>query len=200
MNLALPSFLAVAFVFTWWGELALAKQVFYGIGLVACLIALVLAVLAFVGMEHHDAAGALSGDIDHGGGGIFSIKPLTGFFLGFGWAGGTALEIGWSVPVAFVCAFAAGAVMLGVIVALFRGINRMRSDGTMQIASAVGAVGTVYITLPAAKAAGGQITITINGRLETLPALNTAAQALPAGEKVRVVALVDARTLLVEPI
>lgn len=74
----------------WWNELTLAKQLFYGIGLLAGLVSLGPAVLAFLGMEHHDAADALDAtSLDHSGAGIFSVKPLTGFFLGFGWRAGS---------------------------------------------------------------------------------------------------------------
>jgi membrane protein implicated in regulation of membrane protease activity len=192
--------LPVAFLLTWWDELTLAKQVYYGIGLLACIVALLLAVLAFLGLEHHDAVDALDASDAGGGSGIFSVKPLTGFFLAFGWAGGAALDFGASQPVALLAAAGAGGALMALIVLMFRGIQRMRSDGTMRIDTAVGAVGTVYVTLPPAKAAGGQITVTINGRSETMPALSRADRPVPAGEKVRVIEVVDARTLLVEPI
>jgi len=140
-------------VSTWWDELTMARQIFYGIGLLSVFVAFILAVLGFSGMEHHDAMDATDVDVDHGGGGIFSIKPLTGFFLGFGWAGGMALDAGWPLIGALATAFFAGAVMMAVIVAMFRTIVSMRSDGTVQIKDALGAIGTVYITLPPAKGA-----------------------------------------------
>lgn len=184
----------------WWAELGAARQVFYGIGFVAAFMAVVLAVLGFVGMEHHDAIDATQADVDHGGGGIFSIKPLTGFFLGFGWAGGLALDSGLPMIGALGCAALAGAVMTAVIVGMFRLIYSMRSDGTMRINDALGAVGTVYVTLPPAKAAGGQVTVNFHGRQETLAALNTATRAVASGEKVKVVEVIDGRTVLVEPL
>lgn len=184
----------------WWGELGSARQVFYGIGLVAAFLALLLAVLGFIGLEHHDAIDATSADVNHGGGGIFSVKPLTGFFLGFGWAGGLALDAGWPLIGALAAAAVAGAAMMAVIVAMFRAIVAMRSDGTMRIADALGAVGTVYITLPPAKASGGQVTVNFQGRQETLAALNATARSVPSGEKIKVVEVIDGRTVLVEPL
>ena len=184
----------------WWDRLSAAHQVFYGIGLVAALVAAILAVMGFIGMEHHDVIDATTTDLDHGGGGIFSVKPLTGFFLGFGWAGGLALDSGWSLIGAMGAATFAGAVMMAVIVAMFRTIFAMRSDGTMRIKDALGAVGTVYITLPPSKAAGGQVTVNFNGRQETFAALNAAARSVPSGEKIKVVEVIDGRTVLVEPL
>lgn len=185
----------------WWDELTLAKQLFYGIALTAGLVSLVLMVLAVFGMEHDDAVDAIaSGGIDHDAGGIFSVKPLTGFFLGFGWIGGFAMERGAAIWLAVVLGLMAGAAMMAVIVFMFRAILAMRSDGTARIQDAVGSVGTVYLTLPPAKATGGQVTVTFRGRQETYGALQSGERPIASGEKVKVVSLIDARTVLVEPL
>ncbi len=188
----------------WWTELTVAKQFFYGIGLVAGIVSIALMILAVLGMEHHDAPdvfGASDATGAHDTGvGIFSVKPLVGFFFGFGWAGGLALDAGFSFPGAIGCGLAAGGGIMGVLVLMFRAIYAMRSDGTVRIDDTVGAVGTVYITLPAAKAAGGQVVVNFKGRQETYAALCAADHAIPSGEKVKVVAVIDSRTLLVEPL
>ena len=188
----------------WWTELTLAKQFFYGIGLVAGIVSVVLMILSVLGMDHHDsidAIGATDGtDAHDSGGGIFSVKPLTGFFLGFGWAGGLAIEAGFSFIAALACALGAGVAIMAVIVLMFRAILSMRSDGTVRIDDTVGAVGTVYITLPATKAAGGQVVVNFKGRQETYDALCAADHAILSGDKVKVVAVVDSRTILVEPL
>lgn len=185
-------------VLDWWDALSLAKSIFYGIGLVAAGMALLLAVLAFIGLESHDALDALDAH-DAGGGGIFSIKPLTGFFLGFGWVGGLAMDAGLSGFAALGCGVAAGGTIMAVVVAMFRTIMGMRSDGTARIADAIGAVGTVYITVPPDKASGGQVVVNFSGRQETYAALQTGPKPLAGGEKVRVREIVDTRTVLVEP-
>ena len=182
----------------WWNELTLAKQLFYGIGMLAGLMTLLLAVMAMIGMEHDDAVDAISGADTGGDGGIFSIKPLTGFFLGFGWAGGIAMESGWSLIAALAIACVAGGALMAVVVMMFRAIYAMKSDGTVQVQKAVGAVGTVYVTVPANKAAGGQVVVNFSGRQETFAALSGAGQPISSGEKVRVISLVDNRTVLVE--
>lgn len=179
----------------WWNELTLAKQLFYGLGLAAGLVSLVLAVLAMLGMEHADAADVL--DATGAGGGLFSIKPLAGFFLGFGWAGGLALEADLSLGAALLVAFAAGGAIMAAVVLMIRAIYSLRSDGTVQIARAVGAVGTVYVTVPPQKAAGGQVVVNFSGRQETLAALTEADQPLAAGAKIKVLAVIDGSTVLV---
>lgn len=187
-------------VMRWWDELTLAKQLFYGIGLIAGAVAVVLMILSVLGMEHDDVVDAMAaGDAHHGtGGGIFSVKPLTGFFLGFGWIGGLSMSHGASLLVALLLAFAAGGAMMALLVFMFRAILVMRSDGTAQIADTIGAVGTVYITLPPKRGAGGQVTVNFKGRQETYAALQAGEGAIPSGEKVKVVATIDTRTVLVE--
>lgn len=186
----------------WWNALSLAKSVFYGIGIAAGGVAVVLALLAFIGLEHHDALDAVDSldTSDAGGGGIFSVKPLTGFFLGFGWTGGLAMDAGLSGFAALACGVFAGGAVMAAIIAMFRMILSMKSDGTVRIGDAVGAVGTVYVTVPAARASGGQVTVNFNGRQETYAALQAGPTPLAGGDKVRVCEVVDTRTVLVEPL
>lgn len=183
----------------WWAALSLAKTIFYGLGIGAALVALVLALLAIIGVEHHDAADAVNLN-DAGGGGIFSVKPLTGFFLGFGWVGGFAMDAGFSAFTATFCGVAAGGAFMAAIIVMFRMIISMRSDGTARISDTVGAIGTVYISIPAGRASGGQVTVNFKGRQETYAALPVAHDPISSGEKVRVVEVVDASTVRVEPL
>mgnify|MGYP001580333885 CR=1 FL=1 len=190
--------------FTWWARLTSAQQFFYGIGIAAGLVTLVLAVLTLFGLGDHDGdfSGHDGGGVgDHGdGSSLLSVKPITGFFLGFGWGGGIALDNGFSITVSALIALGTGGVMMVGLAALIRAIYSLRTDGTRKINDAIGAIGTVYVTLPPSRAAGGQINVTVSGRLETMPALNAALRAIPSGEKVKVVGVVDAGTLLVEPL
>jgi membrane protein implicated in regulation of membrane protease activity len=191
-------FFALFESFTWWARLSTAQQFFYGLGVVAGCVTLVMALLALIGLEHHDTD---IGATDHfDGSSLLSVKPVTGFFLGFGWGGGIALDLGLSLLVATVIAFVCGSIVMVAIAWLIRAIYSMRSDGTRQINNAIGAVGTVYVTLPASRLSGGQINVTVGGRLETLSALNAGLRAVPSGEKVKVVGVIDTNTVLVEPL
>lgn len=186
--------------FTWWAGLTGAQQLFYGIGILAGVATLVMAVLLLIGLDHHDAP---DGHVDasHGDGtSLFSTKPLTGFFLGFGWSGGIALDLGASVPVATAVGVGVGTVFMLTLAWLLKVIYSMRSDGTRQITNAVGAIATVYVSLPPSRATGGQVQVTVSGRLETVGALSVSSRAIPSGEKVKVISIVDTNTVLVEPL
>jgi len=183
-----------------WGGLTTAAQVYFSIGLLAGAVSLILGVMSAVGLEHHDVVD-LPDTLgwDAGGGGIFSVKPLTGFLLGFGWAGGIASSAGLGLVASVAVALGTGAAVMGLVVALLRLLLGMRSDGTVRIADAVDAPGTVYVGLPPSRQAGGQVTVHFRGRQETYQALNASDRAIPSGERVRVVAVLDGQTVLVEP-
>jgi hypothetical protein len=190
--------LAMLESFTWWARLTSAQQFFYGIGIVAGVVTLVMGVLALIGLEHHDTD--IGGGDSLDGSSLLSVKPITGFFLGFGWGGGIALDMGASLAIATLIGFVAGIILMITIAWLIHAIYSMRSDGTRQINNAIGAVGTVYVTLPASRVSGGQINVTVGGRLETLAALNAGLRPVPSGEKVKVVGIVDTNTVIVEPL
>lgn len=183
-----------------WAALPAAQQLFFGIGIIAGGVSLILAVMSAVGLEHHDVVD-LPESIgwDAGGGGIFSVKPLTGFLLGFGWAGGLASVAGLGLLAATAVALASGLATMGLVVGVLRLILGMRSDGTARIADTLNASATVYVSLPPSRQAGGQVTVHFRGRQETFQALNRSDRPVPSGERVRVVEVLDAQTVLVEP-
>ena len=184
-----------------WSGLPAAQQVFFGIGLLAGVVSLILGVMAAVGLEHHDVVD-LPESIgwDSGGGGILSVKPLTGFLLGFGWAGGIALGSGLGILAAIAIAVGSGLLVMGLVVALLRLILGMRSDGTARISDTLHESGTVYVSLLPSRQPGGQVTVHFRGRQETFQALNTSNRPIPSGERVRVVEVLDSQTVLVEPL
>lgn len=180
----------------WWNELTLAKQMFYGIGIFAGIVSVLLTALSMLGSDHHDSMD--TGGIHHDSIGVFSVKPLTAFFLAFGWTGGMALDNGLSLFAAIGVATLSGGVLMGVVYAMFRAMLSLKSDGTMKVSEALGAVGTVYVTVPGHKGAGGQVIVNFSGRQETFAALSAAPAPIASGEKVKVVSIIDGRTVMVE--
>jgi hypothetical protein len=190
----------VSSISTSWAELTVAQQVFFGIGIIAGVVAVVLGVMAAIGMEHHDVVDLPDAiGWDAGGGGILSVKPLTGFLLGFGWAGGVASANGLGLLASIATAIFSGSLVMAMVVGLLRLILGLRSDGTARIADTLNASGTVYVSLPPSRQAGGQVTVHFRGRQETFQALNRSDRPIPSGERVRVVEVLDSQTVLVEP-
>jgi hypothetical protein len=84
-----------------------------------------------------------------------------------------------------------------VIARVFRLMRGLESSGNVDLAGAIGEQGVVYLTLR--PPAGGQVQITLQGRLGIYDAHGENDVEIPTGHPVRVVA-VRAGALIVEPL
>jgi hypothetical protein len=184
----------------WWNSLLIEKQIFYAIGLFSLAVLLLQILLTLVGVGHHDAD--FSGHHDHDTGmGLLTVRTVTAFFVGFGWAGVIMLNRGYSMMAAIGTGAATGLVFLLTTAFLIRNLLRLQSSGgNIDYNGAIGLVGTVYITIPGAEAGGGQVELNIQGRLMMVDAYTKAASTLRPNSKVKVVGLIGGSTLLVEPL
>ena len=139
----------------WWHGLLLEKQIFYGIGIFSLALLLCQILLSFIGLDHHSD---VSVGTDHDSGlGLFSVRTVTAFFAGFGWTGGILLNHGYSIFVAIAGGIGVGAVFLFATAFLIVNLLRLQGSGNIDYQNAVGTVGTVYTTIPAAEAGGGNL-------------------------------------------
>lgn len=127
-----------------------------------------------------------------------SLQGLTAFFMMFGLVGLTLSRAGLHVLLTIFGAAIAGFFTMWVIGLVFAGMRGLESSGTIQIANAVGATGSVYLTIPAK--GSGQVQVAVQGSLKIYDALSNQNKKIPTGEKVRVVGIVDDKTLEVETI
>jgi hypothetical protein len=181
----------------WWNALTLSKQIFYGIAIFAAMLVIVMAVVSMFGIGDDAEVDADAAD---SGGTLFSIKPIIGFLFAFGWAGGASLSGGLAVWLACIIALAAGFAVMFAIVWILRATQRLKVDGTLKKEDAIGKVATVYVTIPPGMQSGGQIIVPLDGRTITLGALQKGSAPIPADTKVKVAALIDSNTALIEPI
>lgn len=147
---------------------------FWGMALLATLL---LAFKLVFGEVFEDLTELLEGD-------VLSLNALLVGFKVMGWIGVVCLQLThFSRPMVIAAALAAGALTFVAATFMVRRLKRLEDDGTMNLANAVGRVGTVYLTIPAAMEGNGQIQIEVQGRLATVDA-KTTGPALPTGEKV----------------
>ena len=183
----------------WWSSLLLEKQIFYAIGLASISILLIQILLTFVGLDSDHDAELTHGD--HSSGLSFlSVRTITAFFVGFGWTGVILLNHGYSVPVAIAGGVTTGILFLLVTAFLIHNLLRLQSSGNLDYQNAIGVVGSVYTTIPGAERGGGQLELLLQGRLMMAEAYTRAERDLKPGSKARVVELIGASTLLVEPL
>lgn len=191
-NLLLANFLT-----DWWTSLTVAKQVFYGIALVAAALVIIMGLISVIGVGHDVEVDADDADA---GTSLFSLKPMVGFLFAFGWAGGASLSNGLSLFWACIIALAAGTSVMFGIAALLRASQKLKVDGTIKKTDALGKIATVYVTIPPAGQAGGQIIVPLDGRTITLAALQNGTTPLAADTKVKVTELIDNATARVEAV
>ena len=184
----------------WWNSLLIERQIFYAIGLLSLAVLLLQILLTLVGVGHHDADFSGHGEHDTGMG-LLTVRTVTAFFVGFGWTGAIMLNHGYSVGAAIAAGAATGAAFLLSTWFLIRNLLRLQSGGgTIDYNNAIGSVGTVYTTIPAAEAGGGQIELMLQGRLMMAEAYTKATWNLKPNSKAKVIALIGRSTLLVEPL
>ena len=184
----------------WWNSLVPGSQIFYAIGIVSLVSLLFQMLLTIVGLGgDHDAG--INGHGDHDAGSwLINVRTVMAFLSGFGWAGAILLNRGYSVGPAIARAVVVGALFLLGTAVLVRNLLKLQSSGNLDYANAVGAVGTVYSTIPAAETGGGQLELMLQGRLITADARTQFSPELKPGTQARVVALIGQSTLLVEPL
>ncbi len=196
---------------TWWDALRLDLQIFYMLGILASLVLFFQFIMIFLGFGDHDMSGGHDvhvGNVHagHGGGGhadglsIVSIRTITAFFFGFGWSGALAIRNGYSTLVAALIGCLVGAIFMSIVYSIMRLIYSLRASGTVEYRNAVGQIGDVYVSIPAKESGPGQVQVLVQGRMRVVPAFTKAGRNLSGGSKIKVVGLIDERTLLVEPL
>jgi hypothetical protein len=197
---------------SWWEALAIERQIFYGIAILATLTLAIQLLLTIVGGDDGDDGGdagdagadAHDAGAHHGDEAVglkfVSSRTIVAFFFGFGWAGAIALRRGVPLGLSVAFALAVGGTMLVLLALLIRAMLGLRSSGTLNYINAVGQTATVYVTVPASRGGAGQVEVLVQGRLQTVRAMTAHAAALAPQAKVRVAGLIDAQTLEVEPL
>jgi len=172
-----------------------AMRTFVGLGAVSSLVLFIQMIVILIGGSDLDFD---LGEVGEGGAtGIFSIRSIGSFFTGFGWTGAMFLQNGHSVGVATLAATLVGSLILAGFLGLMRWLHNFKTDGTVNYKNAVGNVGSVYIPIPPKRKGMGQIQVEVQGRLSVVNAVSDSEEKIENRTAVRVVSLVDSRTLLV---
>jgi membrane protein implicated in regulation of membrane protease activity len=158
----------------------------------------------------HDAGHDASHDADHTNDshydhsytawftGVLTFRAIVAALTFFGLAGMAATSGGLEPQLSFLIALAAGIAALFLVAVVMRSLARLRSDGTVRIDRAVGAAGTVYLSIPGRKTGMGKVHLKLQNRIVEYRAI-TAVDDLPTGSLVVVVAVSGPGTVEVAP-
>lgn len=125
-----------------------------------------------------------------------SVRSVVAFGTLFSWAGTLYLVSGVSAFFAIGFSLLWGlAAMFGVSYLLYR-LLRLQETGTVNLSSAVGEEGTVYMNVPADGV--GKVRVKVAGVVSFVNARSSDGSPLTAGSAVQVIGIVDRNTVEVE--
>ncbi len=158
-------------------------------------------VLMLLGVgDDHSFGGDHAGDISHSdtdvGARLVSIQGIAAFLMMFGLVGlALTREAALGSQLAVAISLAAGLAAMWVVARVFTLMMRLQSSGTLDLEHAVGQEGVVYLTIK--PSSGGQIQLSVQGRLGVFDAQVDGGGEIATGRTVRVVG-VRANQLVVE--
>jgi hypothetical protein len=125
---------------------------------------------------------------------LHSLLNFQGLVAGatvLGLAGLAATAGGFSTAAVLGIALGAGLAMMMIVAAIFTAMINMDEDGTVQMEQAVGALGKVYLSIPADQGGLGKVLVKVHGRTMELAAVSYEERPLARGEPVMVVGVQD---------
>jgi membrane protein implicated in regulation of membrane protease activity len=185
----------------WWTNLEPeGMKTFVGIGMVSSAILFIQMLIVLAGgyLDVPDLDFDIAETGEGGATGMFSIRGIGSFFTGFGWTGASVLDAGGSLWLAIAAAIVVGLCVLLGFVSMMRWLQSLREEGNINYKNAIGQVGSVYVPIPPNREGLGQIEVKVQSRVSTVRAVSDHSERLENRVAVRVIELVDDRTLLVE--
>ncbi|MDR2047099.1 MAG: hypothetical protein LBP79_04265 [Clostridiales bacterium] len=129
---------------------------------------------------------------------VLTIRGAVAFLAVGGW---TAFGLFGAVSYwSLLIGAAAGALTALLLAVLMRAILRLEGRGNISFNRAVGATGVVYLSIPQKRTGAGKITVMIQERLVECSAMTDAEEKIEDGAIIKIVALADTNTFLVERI
>ena len=188
----------------WWAGLTPVMKILWVATLAATLIFIIQSILTFVGADADASADFdIDGDADMSmdGASLYSFRNFVNFILGFGWSAILLQPSIPSWPVLILVSVIIGVALVAGVMYLFKWLASMQQSGNINLEkAAAGSEGTVYLTIPGARAGKGKVQITISGAVREYDAVYEGESALKTGTPIRVVDVIDSNTLLVEDI
>ncbi len=155
-------------------------------------------VLSTLGLVDHDFAGDHPHG-DHGGDALnlLSVRSVAAGMAFFGLGGLGMQALGFPFLLAVPVGVAAGAAAAVGVAYAMRMMLGLEEDGSFDLETAVGAEGTVYLSIPGGRTTPGKVHLSVGGRMVECPAI--AEHPLGTGSQVMVIAVHGSETVEVVP-
>lgn len=195
-------------------SLALGQQIFVCVAVPATVILIIQIVMMLIGLGASDTdidgdgipdaleAPGDDTDLPDGGLSFFTLRGIVSMLCIMGWSGLVFLDpsLGIPTPVGILISFVLGVIALVLVAFAMKGISKLQSSGNLDLRNAIGKVGQVYLTIPAGGKSSGKVNVTIQEQFKEFTAITTAEEPIKTGSYVRIVAVSESGTLVVEPI
>jgi membrane protein implicated in regulation of membrane protease activity len=192
---------------TWWQSLTAVNKAFAVAALFFSLMFLWQIVGMLLGMHgestdgvmdqahtgHHPADSHASGITFT----LVSLRSMLAFATLFSWAGTLYLMSGVSLIAALIYSVIWGAVAMVIVAYVVYKLVQLQETGNITVWSAIGEEAVVYMNIP--EGGVGKIRVMVSGVMSYVNARSKGGNAIPAGTKVRVSAVLDNNMLEVEP-
>lgn len=183
----------------WYNSLSQLQRVFALFAIPSTLILLIQTILLFLGIGDGDSDGDGIPDVGSGDGlALFSVRGIIAMLCVGGWLGIVLVDAGLGPVLAVLLAFLGGLAALICMALLVRLLLRLQSTGNIQIANAIGKVGSVYLNIPGNMSGTGKINITVQDKYTEFAAMTAEFDGIKTGEAVRVVSTDETGILVVE--
>ena len=162
-------------------------------------ILLLQLIASLAGLGHHGIDDAHGSHLHADGLHLFSVRALAAgvAFFGVGGLAGLTTRLGLLLAIPLSLLFGSAA-LLGIAYAT-RAMLRLENDGSVEVEHAVGALATVYLSIPGGRAGLGKVHATVNNRMVEYQAVTSHREGLPTGARVLIVDVVDSDTVDVVP-
>ena len=186
----------------WWNSMIVFERVMFTIAAVASVVLIVQLILLFVGMGASDADVDFDTDGEVDGAQLFnlklfSIRGIFGFLAVGGWVALLCSSLGLEIWASALIGVAAGLVTAILIALFYKWMEHMENDGNIDIRSAVGKNGTVYIPVPGKGKGKGKVTVTMEDRIVEYDAVTEEPETISTNASVEVTAVRDETTIVV---
>ena len=182
-----------------WTDFSLLAKILFCTGLASTavlLIQIILLIIGFaagsfdVGGVDTDFGGDVSTDDLSGSGvGWFTVKGLVAFFSIGSWTG-FAMDVSGCHEALTICiSILTGVIALVGVGLLYRAMNKLQSNGILNLKNAIGKEAEVYLTIPANNSGVGKVTLEIQDRLIEANARTNKECSIPTGSTVKVISV-----------
>ena len=128
---------------------------------------------------------------------LFTMQGIIAFFCLFGWTGLLFLKGGLPIWAASLLAFVCGFVAMFLMGLALWGMQKIQSDGTLDIRFALGMTGEVYIPVPGKRAQSGKVMVKVQDQLQEFDAVTDEEEKITTGTSVTVIGITKGTTLIV---